>query len=125
MRPRSTPQCRQVAGEQWPGSAEIAPTGSPCATAVPAATEDDTGSKVLRRPPEWASEHIVQAVHMPLDHLAETAGSLNRDSKVAVLCAGGFRSSIAASVLEQMGFQKVSNVIGGMTAWNNAKLLVA
>jgi glyoxylase-like metal-dependent hydrolase (beta-lactamase superfamily II) len=79
----------------------------------------------VRRPPEWSGGHIVQAVHMPLNHLAETAGSLNRDSKVAVICASGFRSSIAASVLEQMGFGKVSNVVGGMTAWNNAKLLVA
>jgi hydroxyacylglutathione hydrolase len=79
----------------------------------------------VRRSPEWSGGHIVQAVHMPLNHLTETAGSLNRDSKVSVICASGFRSSIAVSVLEQMGFGKVSNVIGGMTAWNNAKLLVA
>jgi hydroxyacylglutathione hydrolase len=79
----------------------------------------------VRRPPEWSSGHIESATHMPLNHLAESALSLNRDSKVAVLCAGGYRSSIASSVLEQLGFRNISNVVGGMTAWSNAKLAVA
>jgi rhodanese-related sulfurtransferase len=57
--------------------------------------------------------------------LSESALSLNRDAKIAVLCAGGFRSSIASSVLEQLGFRGVSNVVGGMTAWLNAKLAMA
>jgi hydroxyacylglutathione hydrolase len=78
----------------------------------------------VRRPQEWNSGHIEGAVHMPLNHLAESALSLNRDTKIAVLCAGGYRSSIASSVLEQLGFRSVSNVVGGMTAWNNAKLAV-
>jgi len=78
----------------------------------------------VRRPPEWNSGHIEGAVHMPLNHLAESALSLNRDTKIAVLCAGGYRSSIASSLLEQLGFRSVSNVVGGMTAWNNAKLAV-
>jgi hydroxyacylglutathione hydrolase len=79
----------------------------------------------VRRPPEWNSGHIEGAVHMPLNHLAESALSLNRDSRIAVLCAGGYRSSIASSLLEQFGFRHISNVVGGMTAWNNAKLAVA
>ena len=57
---------------------------------------------------------------MPLNHLAQSALSLNRDTKIAVLCAGGYRSSIASSMLEQLGFRNVSNVIGGMTAWGLA-----
>jgi glyoxylase-like metal-dependent hydrolase (beta-lactamase superfamily II) len=79
----------------------------------------------VRRPPEWSSGHIAGAVHMPLNHLSESALSLNRDSRIAVLCAGGYRSSIASSLLEQLGFRNISNVVGGMTAWNNAKLAVA
>lgn len=78
----------------------------------------------VRKPPEWNSGHIDGAVHMPLNHLKETAASLNRDSKVAVLCAGGYRSSIGCSLLEQTGFRNISNVVGGMTAWNNARLPV-
>ena len=79
----------------------------------------------VRRPPEWQSGHIEAAIHMPLNHLAESALSLNRDERVAVICAGGYRSSIASSLLEQLGFRNISNVVGGMTAWNNAKLAVA
>jgi rhodanese-related sulfurtransferase/glyoxylase-like metal-dependent hydrolase (beta-lactamase superfamily II) len=79
----------------------------------------------VRKPTEWDSGHIQSAIHMPLNHLLESALSLNRDSKIAVVCGSGYRSSIASSLLEQLGFRSVSNVVGGMTAWNNAKLAIA
>ena len=79
----------------------------------------------VRRPPEWNGGHIAHALHMPLNYLTQAALSLKRDTRIAVICAGGFRSSIATSVLEQMGFRNVSNVVGGMTAWQNAKFAVA
>lgn len=73
----------------------------------------------VRKPSEWNAGHIAEAVHLPLHHLSEAAEPMNRDARVAVICAGGFRSSIATSLLEQMGFRNISNVVGGMTAWNN------
>ena len=79
----------------------------------------------MRRPGEWESGHIAEATHMPLNHLAESALALNRDARIAAICAGGYRSSIATSLLEQLGFRHISNVVGGMTAWNNAKLALA
>ncbi|MBI4472914.1 MAG: MBL fold metallo-hydrolase [Acidobacteria bacterium] len=79
----------------------------------------------VRRSPEWTAGHIAQAQHHPLNHLAESAVSLPRNARVAVVCAGGYRSSIATSVLEQMGFERLTNIVGGMTAWNNAKLSTA
>jgi hydroxyacylglutathione hydrolase len=79
----------------------------------------------VRRPPEWNAGHIRQAVSMPLDRLAETAKALDRSRPVAAICAGGYRSSIATSVLERLGFQKVINVVGGMAAWNAARFEVA
>src|SRR5438094_208074 len=79
----------------------------------------------VRRPKEWETGHIPQATSMPLNHLSETALSLNRDAKIAAVCAGGYRSSIATSLLEQLGFRNISNVVGGMTAWNNAKFALA
>jgi len=79
----------------------------------------------VRRPGEWDSGHIANATSMPLNHLSESARSLNPDAKIAVLCAGGYRSSAACSVLEQSGFRNVSNVVGGMTAWKNAGLATA
>jgi glyoxylase-like metal-dependent hydrolase (beta-lactamase superfamily II) len=79
----------------------------------------------MRRPAEWEGGHIAEATNVPLNHLAESALSLNRDARIATICAGGYRSSIASSLLEQLGFRHISNVVGGMTAWNNAKLAVA
>jgi hydroxyacylglutathione hydrolase len=78
----------------------------------------------VRRPPEWNAGHIAGAVHHPLNHLDETFSGTPRESRVAVVCAGGFRSSIGTSILEQLGFNRITNVVGGMTAWNNAKLPV-
>lgn len=76
----------------------------------------------VRRPPEWRSGHIRSAIHIPLNQLPKDASSLDKEAAVAVICAGGYRSSAAASVLEQLGFRRITNVVGGMTAWNNAKL---
>src|SRR5206468_2575790 len=76
----------------------------------------------VRRLAEWNGGYIEAATHMPLNHLAESALSLNRDAKVAAICAVVYRSSIATSLLEQLGFRNVSNVVGGMAAWNNANL---
>jgi rhodanese-related sulfurtransferase len=75
----------------------------------------------VRRPAEWQSGHIPQAVHLPLHRLAEGAGTLSRERVIAVICAGGYRSSIAASMLERQRFARITNVIGGMAAWNLAK----
>jgi len=79
----------------------------------------------VRRPAEWQSGHIPSARHTPLNHLAEEAQGMDRQARVAVICAGGFRSSIAGSILEQAGFDHVSNVVGGMAAWSGSKLPVS
>ena len=79
----------------------------------------------VRRPPEWKDDHIENALNLPLNHFSQAALALDRDARVAVICAGGFRSSIASSLLEQLGFRHISNVVGGMTAWKNAGLQVA
>jgi hydroxyacylglutathione hydrolase len=76
----------------------------------------------VRRPPEWREGHIREAVSMPLNHLSNTAASLDPERPVAAVCAGGYRSSIATSVLERLGFHHVINVVGGMSAWNAAGL---
>jgi rhodanese-related sulfurtransferase len=79
----------------------------------------------VRRPAEWQAGHIADAVHVPLNTLAEQAAELPKDESVAVICAGGFRSSIGTSILEQQGFTRVTNVVGGMAAWKTANLDVA
>ena len=73
-----------------------------------------------RRPGEWQEGHIPQARHLPLNALDARASELDPSRPVTAICAGGYRSSIATSLLEQHGF-RVTNVIGGMTAWNAAR----
>ena len=76
----------------------------------------------VRRPAEWQAGHIPDAVHLPLNTLAQNAVALDRSEPLAVICAGGFRSSIGTSILEQQGFTKVTNVVGGMAAWTGSGL---
>ena len=71
----------------------------------------------VRRPPEWQSGHIADAAHVPLNELPQRAGELDRDGPLALVCAGGYRSSIATSLLERRGFRRIANVVGGMAAW--------
>ena len=59
---------------------------------------------------------------IPLNHLAERVGELPKDRPLLVYCAGGYRSSIAASLLQQQGFTQVSEIAGGIAAWETAKL---
>jgi hydroxyacylglutathione hydrolase len=79
----------------------------------------------VRRPGEWQTGHIPGAISMPLHQLAQLAEALDRERPVAAICAGGYRSSIATSVLERLGFLKVTNVVGGMAAWTGAQYEVA
>jgi hydroxyacylglutathione hydrolase len=76
----------------------------------------------VRRPMEWQSGHIAQARHLPLNDLPGRAAELSPGDPVAVVCAGGYRSSIATSLLEQKGLRRLTNVVGGMSAWSTAGL---
>ena len=78
----------------------------------------------VRRPGEWNSGHIKEAVHIPLNKLRDKTGQLNHEKSVTVICAGGYRSSAATSLLEQQGFHKITNVVGGMNAWTKANFAV-
>ena len=78
----------------------------------------------VRRPAERESGHIAGSVSLPLNHLPERVSELPRDRPLLVYCAGGYRSSIAASLLQQHGFTDVSEIAGGMAAWQAAQLPV-
>lgn len=76
----------------------------------------------VRRPPEYESGHVPHALHAPLSDLRERVPSLPLDPAklTAVICAGGYRSSAATSILQQQGFTNLLNVTGGTSAWINA-----
>ena len=76
----------------------------------------------VRRPAEYESGHIGPAITAPLGELQKTVAYLAvvPNKKTAVVCAGGYRSSAAVSILEQHGFSNLVNVAGGTTAWIKA-----
>lgn len=74
----------------------------------------------VRRSGEWETGHIAGAVHMPLSRLLGTLDELDRTRPVGVHCKSGYRSSVAASLLERAGFRDVANLSGGFDAWSEA-----
>ena len=76
----------------------------------------------VRRPAEYESGHIGPAKTAPLADLEQKIGGLGvvPSKKTAVVCAGGYRSSAATSILEQHGFTNLLNVTGGTGAWIKA-----
>ena len=82
--------------------------------------EEDENLQLIdvRRPGEYKAGHVPQAKSAELAHLAELAGSYDKARPIAVMCQSGFRSAAACSILQRKGFKQVSNVVGGMSAWN-------
>jgi hydroxyacylglutathione hydrolase len=76
----------------------------------------------VRGAQERATKLIAGSLNIPLNHLEQNLQKLPKDRELLVLCAGGYRSSIAASLLQRAGFQKVSELAGGIAAWEAARL---
>lgn len=75
----------------------------------------------VRSDTEWSGAHIDGARHIMLGDLPKRMAELPRDRPLITVCGSGYRSSIAASLLTQQGFD-VSSMDGGMTAWNQQQL---
>jgi hydroxyacylglutathione hydrolase len=84
----------------------------------------ETAMQVLdvRTADEWKGGHIPGARHVMAGVLADRVAELPRDRPIAVVCGSGYRSNVAASVLERAGFEDVVNITGGMSAWQHAGL---
>jgi glyoxylase-like metal-dependent hydrolase (beta-lactamase superfamily II)/rhodanese-related sulfurtransferase len=95
-----------------PLAAERLATGAPLAVDV-------------RGPREREQKFVAGSVSIPLNHLLERVQELPKDRPLLVYCAGGYRSSIAASLLQREGFTRVSEIAGGIAAWETAKLPVS
>jgi glyoxylase-like metal-dependent hydrolase (beta-lactamase superfamily II)/rhodanese-related sulfurtransferase len=79
----------------------------------------------VRAPGERTQKRIADSVHVPLTRLVERMSEIPVDRPVLVHCAGGYRSSIAASLLQRAGRTNVSELAGGIAAWEAAGLPVA
>ena len=78
----------------------------------------------VRAPRERDQKYIAGSLSIPLNHLVEKLEKLPKDRPLLVYCAGGYRSSIAASLLERNGFERVSEIAGGIAGWEAANLVV-
>jgi glyoxylase-like metal-dependent hydrolase (beta-lactamase superfamily II)/rhodanese-related sulfurtransferase len=78
----------------------------------------------VRAPREREQKRIGGSVAVPLNHLAEKLEALPKDRRLLVYCAGGYRSSIAASLLRGKGFESVGEIAGGIVGWEAAGLPV-
>ncbi len=74
----------------------------------------------VRRPAEYQNGHATSAINIQLAYLEREVSKLDSKRPTAIICASGYRSSIATSLLARHGFTKIYNVVGGTSAWINA-----
>jgi rhodanese-related sulfurtransferase len=74
----------------------------------------------VRRPGEYNSGHAPGAENVQLTDLERLSSQFDSSRPAAIICASGFRSSIATSILERRGFKELFNVVGGTSAWASA-----
>lgn len=72
-------------------------------------------SKIIdvRKPTEYEAEHVSEAFSRPLDAISDWAGKINDSEHFFLHCAGGYRSMIAASILNSRGIRNFTEIEGG------------
>jgi glyoxylase-like metal-dependent hydrolase (beta-lactamase superfamily II)/rhodanese-related sulfurtransferase len=108
-RPELTASTERISAELAAVRVANAPQGAPVTIDV-------------RAPREREQKRIRESLGLPLNHLGERLSELPADRPILVYCAGGYRSSIAASLLLSHGFRQVSEIAGGIAAWEAAQL---
>ncbi len=73
---------------------------------------------------EFAEQHVPGSQHIALDKLAADCACLDPSRPLALLCLGGKRAAQAAEILAEKGFQDLTVIEGGITAWQAAGLPV-
>jgi rhodanese-related sulfurtransferase len=70
----------------------------------------------VRKPGEFSSEHVENAISIPLDFINNHMSEFPKEQPFIIHCAGGYRSIIAGSILKSRGFNNFVDVIGGYGA---------
>lgn len=71
----------------------------------------------VREPWEYRLAHLADSTLIPLHELPGRYVELDPELETVIICHLGIRSQIAGQFLEQMGFNKVINLVGGIEAW--------
>ncbi len=81
----------------------------------------------VREESEFRDGHLLNARHIPLGSLQKRLGELEafKDKPILVYCRSGQRSASACGALRKQGYQHVTNLKGGIMAWQNAGLPLA
>jgi rhodanese-related sulfurtransferase len=96
----------------------------------PASVARAAGSKVrlidVREPHELTGElgHIAGVESVPLSSVESASRAWDKEQELVLICRSGGRSGRAATALASLGFARVMNMVGGMLAWNDARLPV-
>src|SRR5204863_3915968 len=82
------------------------------------ARRDEVQILDVREQSEWDDVHIPGSIHIPYHDIRESPAELNGGKPVAVICASGRRSVVAASLLQHFGRDDVIHVVeGGVGTW--------
>jgi rhodanese-related sulfurtransferase len=70
----------------------------------------------LRRESEYSAEHVEDAFNRPLDYINDWIKDVNPKEHFFIHCAGGYRSMVAASILQARGYRNFTEIAGGFKA---------
>ena len=76
----------------------------------------------VRKESEYAAQHVDNAYSKPLAYINSWINSINPENHFYLHCAGGYRSIIAASILQSRGFRNFTEIVGGFNAIKNLKI---
>lgn len=81
----------------------------------------DEGEEIVvvdvRRPSEFENGHVPKAINIPLANLSERIADLPAGRPLALICASGYRSTIAMGIVDRSGLMPSINIVGGTAAW--------
>jgi rhodanese-related sulfurtransferase len=76
----------------------------------------------VREDSEFAKDHVKEARHLGKGIIERDIETMipNKQDEIVLYCGGGFRSALAADVMQQMGYTNVVSMDGGIRAWREA-----
>jgi sulfur-carrier protein adenylyltransferase/sulfurtransferase len=106
---------------------EIQPTEAAAEIAEAKESGDDVALVDVREQAEFDERHIEGAIHVPRSYLESRFEQFvpDRSRRIILYCASGIRSALAAKTLaEDLGYEDVSSMAGGITLWRDRGLPV-